>query len=121
MKLPRFAAAAALVTGLALLYVYQQTEIIKLAYDGQQKSRLYRQLLDKGNILMYNLAILKSSANLGQKVFLESSGFQMPEAKQVMELKYTVLTGLDSSSKAKKSLLSRIFDLGLRAEAKPVK
>lgn len=121
MRLHKFIIVLLLVTILALFYVWQQTEIIKLAYDGQQKSRAYRSMLDKNYILMYNLAILKSSQNLGQKVFIDNSEFQMPEAKQVVELKYVALNTINPASKQKKNILTRLFDFGLRAEAKPVK
>jgi hypothetical protein len=44
-----------IVTLFSLLYVYQQTEILHLAYVGQKRVTAFEDLFDKNSVLRYNI------------------------------------------------------------------
>ena len=73
----RFAAAVVLVTLACLGYVYAEVETFKIGYTIRKQEEMRTQFLDRARALKYNIARLKSPANLekrlaAQKVLLES-------------------------------------------------
>ena len=55
MKLSKFFSAVVFITSFSVLYVYQQSEIFRLAYLGQKKQSVFTELLDKNTALKYNI------------------------------------------------------------------
>ena len=64
MRVYRFLTATAAVTAVALVYVTQQTSLIRLSYDIKVKESAYSELLDRNKILLYNVRQLESPARL---------------------------------------------------------
>jgi len=120
MRLPRFLSMAIFITGFSLLYVYQQTEIFRLAYVGQKKRVSYEDLLDKNTILRYNIKTRASLVHIGSKVS-ETCDFQMPDSYVLVKLNPSH-EGLVSSKQAvnRETLLSRLFGIKRQAEAKTI-
>ena len=121
MKLSRFLLIIMIVTGLSLLYVYQQTEIFLLAYKGGRQQTIYEELLDKNHILRYNINSSSSVVCLGEKI-QEFSDFQMPDSFELVRVSGSTL-GITPQEKAssKQTLFSRIFGIKRQAEAKTIK
>ncbi len=86
MKLKYFLLMLCAATVLSLFVVRQETEVIKLAYQENQNTRLYKELLDSNRYLRYNLISLKSSPHLADKLLNEASGYELPKQSQVMSL-----------------------------------
>lgn len=120
MKLPRFLLTIVSITLFSLLYVYQQTEIFRLAYEGQNKISRLDDLLDKNTILRYNIETNTSLISIGDKV-ANNTDFEMPDAYRLVKL-IRPLEGLKISQyiSKKETLLSRIFGIKRQAEAKTI-
>ncbi len=120
MRLSGFMCLAVFGTLFSLLYVYQQTEIFRLAYDGQKKVSLVEDLLDKNTILRYNISQNSSLIRIGNKV---SSGtdFQMPDTYKLVKLTYP-LAGSQANKYVikKETVVSRLFGIKRQAEAKTI-
>lgn len=50
MKFTKLISLISIITVLSLIYVYQQNEIIRLAYAGQKKEALLLNLLDQNSL-----------------------------------------------------------------------
>lgn len=120
MKLPKFLSLIVFITVFSLLYVYQQTEIFLLAYDGQKKQAVLQDLLDKNNILRYNIARNASLTRIGNKIS-SNADFQMPNAYRLVKMAQP-LDSLKVSQYApkKESLIASIFGIKTQAEAKMI-
>ncbi|MFH1440832.1 MAG: hypothetical protein ABIH18_02155 [Candidatus Omnitrophota bacterium] len=120
MKLPKFLSLIVFITLFSLLYVYQQTEIFLLAYDGQKKQSILQDLLDKNTILRYNIARNVSLTRIGNKIS-NNVDFQMPDAYRLVKLSQP-LDSLDVSQYVpkKESMIARIFGIKTQAEAKMI-
>ena len=73
----RFAAGVVLVTVACLFYVYSEVQTTRIGYTIRRQEEMKTQLLDRARALNYNIARLKSPANLerrlvAQKVLLAS-------------------------------------------------
>lgn len=120
MRLSRFLQAIAFITCLSLLYVYQETEIFRLAYAGQRKLVLYQDVLDKNSFLRYNIKRYASLVRIGSKIS-EGTDFQMPDTYRFVRLKASSENlRLAQKSLPRETLLSRLFSIKRQAEAKPV-
>jgi hypothetical protein len=120
MKLSRFLSLILTVTFLSLLYVYQQTEVFRLAYVGQKKHVLLEELLDKNSVLRYNIKKYASLVEIGDKV-AKNNDFQMPDTYRLVRMVPT-RSGLrlNDAAPGRQTLLSRFFGAKLQAEAKTV-
>jgi hypothetical protein len=121
MKLSKFIILAFFTTFFSLLYVWQQTEIFRLAYNGQKNLAVFKDLLDENSFLRYNLKRKTSLVQIGSRVSA-SGDFQMPDnyclvklsaPKEGLKLTY-------SRSSKRENLLSRIFNIKRQAEAKTI-
>jgi hypothetical protein len=117
MRLPRFLLAIVFITSFSLLYVYQQTEVFRLAYAGQEKQAVFEELLDKNNILRYNIKNSASLVTIGNRVS-NIAEYEMPDTYRLVRL-------APSQERPKQpdngqTLLSRIFGIKRQAEAKPI-
>jgi len=120
MKLSRFLVSISLVTSLSLFYVYQQSEIFRLAYTGQKRLVRFEDLLDKNVVLKYNIAKDSSLTRIGSRV-CANTDFQMPDTYRLVRLTRP-LNSLKIAHyvKNKETLLSRLFGIKRQAEAKTI-
>ena len=108
------------VTLFSLLYVYQQTEILRLAYSEQRQYAVFQELLDKNSVLRYNIEKNCSLVNIGGSVS-NHADFQMPDKYQLARLvpsKEGVTFTQGTANK--ETLLARIFGIKRQAEARTV-
>ncbi len=105
-------------TVVSLLYVYQQTEIFRLAYVGQKRQVLLDDLLDKNTLLRYNIERQSSIVHIGEKISA-SADFQMPEAYRYVRVP-TPPAGAGPAVGVQETLLSKIFGPKTQAEAGPL-
>lgn len=120
MKLTKFVSAVVFVTSFSVLYVYQQSEIFRLAYLGQKKQAVFTELLDKNTALRYNINKSSSLVNIGARI-CETSDFQMPDnyrfVKVVSSREGLKLANQDQN---REGMLARIFSLKREAQAKTI-
>jgi hypothetical protein len=108
------------VTFFSVLYVYQQSEIVRMAYAEQKQYKVFQDLLDKNSILRYNIEKNCSLVNIGSTL-TSHSDFQMPEQYQLVRLVPTK-SGVTFAQGyvPKETLLSRIFGPNKQAEARTI-
>ncbi|MFA4889315.1 MAG: hypothetical protein WC628_07065 [Candidatus Omnitrophota bacterium] len=113
----KFLSGVIFITMFSLLYVYQQTEVFRLAYLGQKKQSVFDDLLDKNVNLRYNIGRKASLVHIGTNAGL--TDFQMPNTYQLMRFTSTK-EGMKLAQKTikKETLLARIFSVKRQAEAK---
>jgi len=108
------------ITILSLLYVYQQSNIIQLAYQEQERLALLENLVNKNNNLRYNLdrqMSLVSIAGLWQE-----GNFEWPNRKQLLSFSTTQQEPVQSKQiKETESIFTHFFGLKSQAEATSVK
>lgn len=120
MRVIKILSVAAILTLLALLYVWQQTEIFRLAYTGQKKAVIFEDLLDKNTLLRYNIERNISLTRIGNKIALEKD-FQMPDTYRlvrVIETRQTLRAGQQLPKQ--ENIFSRLFGIKRQAEAKTI-
>ncbi|MBI4707002.1 MAG: hypothetical protein HY761_03645 [Candidatus Omnitrophica bacterium] len=120
MNLTRFLSIVGFITCFSLLYVYQQTEIFRLAYTGQKKEVVFQDLLDKNYVLKYNIKSGASLTRIGNKIS-GSNDFQMPDTYRLVRLAPT-RDGfrLNNQPAGRETLLSKIFGVKRQAEARTI-
>jgi len=109
-----------IVTLFSLVYVYQQTEILHLAYIGQKRVTAFDDLLDKNSVLRYNINKSASLVQIGGRIS-ECADFQMPDNFQLVRLaplKQNLRVNVQAFNK--ESMLSRLFGIKRQAEARTV-
>lgn len=112
MKFHKIILIIVCVTVFSVVYVYQQTQIFCLAYTGEKKQETYQDLLDKNNLLRYNVNVITSVSSIGPKV-MKGSEFEMPIKTAVVKL------GTPKKAISVKSRLAGLIDIfSLKAEAK---
>ena len=120
MKLSKFFIIVSIVTLLAVLYVHQQSKIIRLAYREQERLSLLESLVDKNHSLRYSMnrqMSLVSIAGLWQV-----GDFEWPHRKQLVSLSGFRQAAEDiKQTKETENIFTRILGLSSRAEATPVK
>ncbi len=120
MKIPKFFTVIIFITAFALLYVYQQSEIFRLAYVGQKKQVHFADLLDNNSLLRYNIGKSASLVRIGSRV---SNGpeFEMPTSYRLVRLTQPLENlSLAQHVYVKESMLSRLFGIKRQAEAKTI-
>lgn len=103
-----------------MLYVYQQSEILRLAYVGQKNQTTFQVLLDKNNILRYaiekNISLVRLGGNLG-----DSSNFNMPNSYRLVRLSASKEnSGMAKAFAAPENLFVRLFGVKRQAEARTI-
>ena len=120
MRISRFVAVVSFITCFSLLYVYQQSEIFRLAYVGQKKQVSFQDLLDKNTILRYNIERNASLISIGSKIS-GSNDFQMPDSYRLVKLSATKEGyRINSVNPARQTLIARIFGIRSQAEAETI-
>lgn len=119
MRLSKFLTIAGILTFISCLYVWQQTEILRLAYIGGNKIVVFEDLLDKNSILRYNMNRDTSLVHIVNKVS-KIADLNMPKTYQVVRLAVPPVSGnRQALSKPKKeSLFARLFGIKRQAEAR---
>lgn len=120
MRVIKILSIVSLFTLFALLYVWQQTEIFRLAYIGQRKAVIFEDLLDRNNLLRYNIERNVSLTRIGNKISLETN-FQMPDTYRLVRVTQTRQTLIAGKRLPKQeSIFSRLFGIKRQAEAKTI-
>jgi len=118
MKLHKFLLTISSVTLISLLYVHQQTEIVRLAYVGEKKTVVFQELLDKNSILRYNIGRSVSLVQLGSKIS-GSANYEMPGTYRLVKLVPSrAVSRAGAGTREKGSFLARFFSVKTQAEAK---
>ncbi|MCB9772054.1 MAG: hypothetical protein H6754_05845 [Candidatus Omnitrophica bacterium] len=86
MKLMKSIRVMIVLTGLALIYVYMQMEIVSLAYEGKRKERQIIELNESTGAVAYKILQLKSSNHLGGNLLSENSPLHFQDNRSVVEL-----------------------------------
>lgn len=116
----KFLSVATIFTALSLLYVYQQTEVFRLAYTGQKKQMACQTVANKNSLLRYSIDRKTSLVYLGNKIS-ESSEFQMPDSYQYVRVSSAGQRVRPSADFfGKESLFGRLFGLKREAEARTI-
>lgn len=119
MRLYRFLILACVLTSIAVAYVWQQSEVVRLAYVGQTKSAKFQDLLDKNSQLRYFLKQNTSLINLASRV-TDKSDFQMPRNYCLVKLTPPKENVVVENNRVARTLrlVYRLFGVKREAEAK---
>lgn len=119
MRVHRFLICMAVVTHFCLLYVWQQTEIFRLAYAGQKRISVFEDLLDRNAVLRYNIARNSSLTRVGNKISNEGE-LQLPDTYRTVTVRGPKRLAVKLKNKrlpGKETMVSRLFGFGRQAEA----
>jgi hypothetical protein len=121
MTLTKFLSLVFMATLISLLYVWQQTQTVSLAYEGQRKLARFQELLDENSVLRYNLKKNTSLVKLGSRIS-GAGEFEMPNSYCLVKLSKPVEGSKFALNQAPRmlNLASRIFGIRRQAEAKTV-
>lgn len=119
MKLSKFLPAVTFITMFSLLYVYQQTEILRLAYLGQRRHAEFQDSLDKNAVLRYNIERKASLIMIGGKVS-QIADFQMPETYRLVKMTNVPENLQVNQGLSRENIFARVFGIKRQAEAKTV-
>ena len=75
-----------LITSVALLYVHQQVQLLKISYEINSNEKEITRLLDQNKILIYNVTELKSPVYLDNKFLASKKNYAIPKQWQVVEV-----------------------------------
>jgi len=118
MAVYRIICICGLIMTIAVGYVHQRVEIIKMGYSLQENKKYLSRLVDQNSKLMYNLSKLESPRGLLTTLGAEKIEF----ANQRSELKesYLVVKAQPEKKGTMESFFGRFFDIfTVKAEAKP--
>lgn len=119
MKMSRFLSLTVFVTSFCVLYVYQQSEIFRLAYLGSRRQSTYNELLDKNTALSYNIKKSSSLVKIGSRIN-GTNDFQMPDRYRFVKVVASKGGLMPAQNHAKAGLLAGIFSLNREAQAKTI-
>lgn len=119
MRLPKFLLIISFITLISLLYVWQQTEIFRLAYAGRKNLIVFQDSLDKNALLRYNIERNASLIHIGAKIYA-SGDFQMPETYRLVRVSGNKILLASEKAQKQESLISRLFGIKRQAEAKTI-
>ena len=84
MRFFKLITGIAVITLLALLYVHQQVEMVKLSYAIEYKESLLKDVLDRNDGLGYNIGNLESPSRLEQVLLAKRIDITFPAKGQVV-------------------------------------
>lgn len=117
MRLSKFVFLMLLFTFMSLLYVYQQTEIFRLAYQGQKKQALFEELLNKNTVLQYHIKKGASLVRIGDMIS-QGRDLRMPDSYGLVRLKRSPKSPASYARSAMpQNLFARLFAVKRQAEA----
>ena len=85
MRLLKSITAIMFVTVMALLYVHQQVELVKLSYSIQNKEKGLKQMADYRARLKYDIDNLETPSRLEQMLLAKNSDYAFPKKSQVFK------------------------------------
>jgi hypothetical protein len=122
MKLPKFLLLVTFITCSCLLYVYQQTDIFRLAYIGQKRNAVFHDFLDKNAMLRYNINKNTSLVLIDNRIS-GYANFEMPDSYRVVKLVYPQ-EGLRIANQSRtsklKNIVTSLFAIKRQAEARTI-
>ncbi len=131
MRTSRCILYTAIVTVLSLLYVYQQTEIVKLGYRITRAENVLQSMRDRRTSLEFTLTSLESPSNLDKNLFMNNNNqYEMAQSFKLVKVAPLSSQGVRVASGSKMgfaplSFLKRLARQGIfaptQAEAKTVK
>jgi len=86
MRLFRYVISMTIVTVAALVYVHQQIELVKLGYTIDCKEKLYKEMLDRRDIMRYNISNLESPSRLENVLLSKKVTVSYPKNAQIIIL-----------------------------------
>ena len=86
MRLLRYIISISILTVAALVYVHQQIELVKLGYEIDCKDKKVKEMLDRRDILRYNISNLESPSRLENALFSKKVAVSYPKRGQVVIL-----------------------------------
>ncbi|MBI4335397.1 MAG: hypothetical protein HY589_01935 [Candidatus Omnitrophica bacterium] len=86
MRIYKFSITLTVITLLALLYVHQQVELLKISYGINTNEKETARLLDQNRSLMYNMTRLKSPVNLDKKFLAVRKDYAIPQQWQIVKV-----------------------------------
>lgn len=120
MRLNKFITITSFLTLFSLLYVYQQSEIYRLAYVGQKRINLFTELLDKNTVLRYNMGKNASLVSIGNKI-AQGKDYEMPQTYRLVKLEGPLESvRLSQYVYKKETMISRLFGIRKQAEARTI-
>ena len=84
MKLFKSIASIMLVTLIALIYVHQQVELVKLSYTIDSKERRFKDILDHNETLGYNIKNLEAPSRLEGVLLAQKIDIAFPNRDHVV-------------------------------------
>ena len=122
MRTSRSILYTALGTVLCLVYVFQQTEIVKLGYRITFAQKVLESCLDRKTALEYTVSSLESPLNLDKSLFLKKDGYEMPQTFKLVKVGRPKRIGspVERMVSAKRFAFLSVF-ADKQAEAKTVK
>lgn len=108
MRTSRSILYTALGTVLCLLYVFQQTEIVKLGYRIKTAEKVLESCWDRKTALEYTLSALESPLNMDKSLFIKGNSFEMAKDYKLVKLvPQGKTTGVKVARLAQKPALKR--------------
>jgi|GEM_PF-1133398 len=86
MKIYKFSVFLVFITLIALLYVNQQVQLLKISYSINTNEKEVTRLLDQNRSLVYNVTKLKSPVYLDNKFLASKKDFAIPQQWQVVHV-----------------------------------
>jgi len=87
MRLKSVAIYAVVVTGLCLLFVRQQVQIVKLSYKLRDQEKSLTQTIDRNRVLLYNNTSLKAPKYLATMLRENNMELALPETTAVAKVR----------------------------------
>lgn len=107
-----------IITTVSVVYVQQQTSLLKLGYQMKDKEKTLEELLDKNKILMYNILAFKAPSSLEKRLIVRNVRLEMPGEWQFVSLPEVELReGVVLGKLKAKNVLLGIFNLKSQAQA----
>jgi hypothetical protein len=97
--------------------VYQQTEIFRLAYQGQKKQAFFEELLNKNTVLQYHIKKGASLVRIGDMIS-QGRDLQMPDSYGLVRIKRSAESPVTYARRdIPQNLFARLFAVKRQAEA----
>lgn len=110
-------------TCVALLYVHQQIELVKLSYEIECKEKCLKEMLDRKEHLGYNVNNLEAPSRLEGVLLARNIDVALPKKAQIVQGRQKAIIAqnpapIKSAAVERRSGMNKIFEfLGLGAEA----
>ncbi len=119
MNLGKFLVFSSIGVILALGYIHQQVELVKISYQINRQEQLTTQLVDQNKILGYNVKYLKSASHLENRLIARQVKLTMPHAQQVVQLVQVKPNPVYATIAKTKDAFIGLFALKTAVAAKP--